>query len=95
LLAHQIETSGKPIWQAVRRIPIPHKQEVKKLLSEMRQKDIIVPSHVTSLTFRNLHRTIRGHLYLAPIQWEMPRGSRKGAYPIPRIDDALDTLAGS
>ena len=37
-------TSGTPIWQGVRRLPLPKRDEVKKLLSKMQQKEIITPS---------------------------------------------------
>ena len=43
MLTHQMEITRKPVRQAVRKIPIPQRQEVKKLLSEMRQKEIIAP----------------------------------------------------
>jgi len=43
-VTHQIETSGNPVRQAVRRVPLPKREEVKKLLTEMQEKDIITPS---------------------------------------------------
>jgi len=44
VLSHQIETTGKPIQQAIRRIPLPQRDKVKKLLTEMKQKEIITSS---------------------------------------------------
>jgi len=44
ILKHRIETSGNPIQQGVRRLPLPKRDEVKKLLNEMQEKEIITPS---------------------------------------------------
>jgi len=95
VLTHQIETTGKPIRQAVRRIPIPQRQEVKKLLSEMRQKEIIVPSKSPWASPIVLVPKKDGSLRFCVDYRKVNEITHKDAYPIPRMDDALDTLAGS
>ena len=44
VLKRRIETGDTPIRQGVRQLPLPKRDEVKKLLSEMQQKEIITPS---------------------------------------------------
>ena len=39
VLNHRIETNGSPIHQAVRRVPLPQRDEIKKLLTDMQKKD--------------------------------------------------------
>ena len=44
VLNHRIETNGNPVRQAVRRVPLPQRDEIKILLTEMQEKYIIAPS---------------------------------------------------
>jgi len=44
ILKHRIETTSNPIWQGVRRLPLPKRDEVNKLLNKMQEKEIITPS---------------------------------------------------
>ena len=44
ILSHRIETTGVPIQQEVRRVPLPQREEIRKLIKEMQEKDIIAPS---------------------------------------------------
>jgi len=50
VLSHRIETNGNPIRQAVRRVPLPQRDEIKKLLTDMQEKRSL------------LHRKAPGHL---------------------------------
>ena len=38
VLNHWIETNGNPIRQAVRRVPLPQRNEIRRLLTEMQEK---------------------------------------------------------
>ena len=38
VLNHRIETNGNPIRQAVRRVPLPQRDEIRRLLTEMQEK---------------------------------------------------------
>jgi len=44
LLTHRIETRRNPVRQAVRRAPLPKREEVKNLLAEMQEKGITTSS---------------------------------------------------
>jgi len=44
ILTHRIETTGTPVWQGIRHVPQLQKEAVKKLLEELKEKAIILPS---------------------------------------------------
>jgi len=95
VLSHRIETTGKPIRQAVRRVPLPQREEVKRLLTEMQQKEVITPSKSPWASPIILVPKKDGSLRFCVDYRKVNEVTHKDAYPIPRIDDALDTLAGS
>ena len=95
ILKHKIETSGNPIRQAVRRLPLPKRDEVRKLLCEMQQKKIIAPSKSPWASPIILVPKKDGSVRFCVDYRKVNNVTHKDAYPIPRIDDTLDTLAGS
>ena len=96
-IKHSIHTGdAQPIRQPVRRVPLCQRQEMQNLLTEMQAKDVIQLSQSPwaspvvlvqkkdgsmrfCIDYRKLNTTV----------------TRKDAYPIPRIEDTLDILAGS
>ena len=56
LLNHRIETNGNPIRQAVRRVPLPQRDEIRRLLTEMQEKNIIAPSKALGHTLLFLYQ---------------------------------------
>ena len=95
VLSHRIETNGNPIRQAVRRVPLPQRDEIKKLLTEMQEKKIIAPSKSPWASPIVLVPKKDGSLRFCVDYRKVNEITHKDAYPIPRIDDTLDTLAGS
>ena len=95
-IKHTINTGdAMPVRQPVRRIPPFRREEARRLLSDMLEKDVIQPSSSPwaspivlvgkkdwSLRYCVDYRKVNGV-------------TRKDAYPLPRVDDTLDTLSGS
>ena len=95
-LKHEIPTGdAPPIRQAVRRMPPQRRQEVQELLSRMLKDDIIQPSSSPWAAPVVLVRKKNGSFRFCVDYRRLNEVTRKDAYPIPRIDDTLDTLAGS
>ena len=95
-LKHNIDTgTAHPIRQSVRRLPPAKKQEVTKLLDDMMQKDIIQPSSSPWTSPIVLVQKKDGSTRFCMDYRKLNAVTRKDAYPLPRIDDTLDTLHGS
>ena len=78
----------QPIHQAPRRIPVGQREEAHKAIGDMLERGIISPPSnspwslpIVLICFCRLQ--------------EVECGNRKEAYPLPRVDEMLDTLAGS
>ena len=95
LLNHRIETNGNPIRQAVRRVPLSQRDEIRRLLTEMQEKNIIAPSKSPWASPIVLVPKKDGSLHFCVDYRKVNEITHKDAYPIPRIDDTLDTLAGA
>ena len=93
---HKIDTGdAHPIRQAARRI-LPHKkEEVSKLLQDMLQKDIVERSSSPWASTIVLVKKKDGSTRFCVDYRKLNSVTRKDAYPLPRIDDTLDTLHGS
>ena len=93
---HSIATGdARPIRQPARRIPLCQRQEVQDLLDDMKAKDVIQPSRSPWASPVVLVQKRDGSLRFCIDYRKLNAVTRKDAYPIPRIDDTLDTLAGS
>ena len=96
LVKHDIKTTTEqPIKQRAHRLPIHQREEAKRQVEEMLRDDIIEPSHspwpnpvVLVKKKDNSTRFCIDYRKLNAI-------SIKDAYPLPRIDDSLDSLAGA
>ena len=92
---HQIHTGdARPIHQAPRRIPAGQREEVRTLLQNMQKRDIIRPSNSPWASPIVLVRKQNGTLRFCVDYRKLNGVTRKDAYPLPRVDDALDTLSG-
>ena len=93
---HQIHTEGaQPVRQQVRRISPTQRGEVKDLLQGMMSQDVIQPSSSPWASPVVLVKKKNGSIRFCIDYRKFNAVTRKDAYPLPRVDDTLDTLAGS
>ena len=93
---HRIDTGGAtPIRQHARRTPIYQKAEVQRQLDEMLEQGVVQPSHSPWASPVVLVKKKDGSLRFCIDYRRLNQVTKKDAYPLPRIDDSLDALAGS
>ena len=93
-IKHQIDTGlTPPIRQQARRVPPAHRQEAKQLLQDMLNNNIITSSSSPWASPVVLVRKKDGSLRFCVDYRKVNAITRKDAYPLPRVDDTLDTLA--
>ena len=93
---HEIVTGdARPIKQVPRRIPIHLRDEVEVQLSDMLENNIISPSSSPWGSPVVLAKKKDGSVRFCVDYRKINEVSRKDAYPIPRIDETLDALAGA
>ena len=96
LLQHSIDTGpATPIRQPPRRIPQHKQQEAQRLLQSMLDRNIISKSHSPWSSPIILVQKKDGSLRFCVEYRKVNEVTRKDAYPLPRIDETLDTLSGS
>ena len=96
VMQHHIDTgNASPIRQQARRIPLPRRETVRKLLDEMLKKDIISPSKSPWASPIVLVTKKDGSIRFCIDYRKVNSVTHKDAYPLPRVDDTLDTLVGS
>ena len=95
-LSHTISTGNHgPIRQHARRMPPYQRSEVKELLENMLSRDVIQPSNSPWASPIVVVRKKDGSARFCVDYRKLNSITHKDAYPLPRIDDTLDTLAGS
>ena len=95
-LHHSINTGNSPpVRQPVRRIPPSRREEVKGLLNQMLEREIIEPSSSPWASPVVLVQKKDGSTRFCIDYRKLNQVTRKDAYPLPRIDMTLDTLHGS
>ena len=95
-IKHKINTGDSPpIRQPVRRIPPIRRNETRSLLQDMLKKGVIKPSTSPWASPIVLVRKKDGSTRFCVDYRKVNHVTRKDAYPLPRVDDILDTLAGS
>jgi hypothetical protein len=93
---HTIETGGSaPIRQRPRRIPAAYRQEAGRLVSEMLGKGTIRQSQSPWASPIVLIKKKNGSLRFCVDYRKLNSVTRKDAYPLPRVDETLDTLANA
>lgn len=96
IVQHGIDTGdSRPIRQQVRRIPPIQREEAKKLLKEMLTEKVIRPSSSPWASPIVLVKKKDGSIRFCVDYRKVNGVTRKDAYPLPRVDDTLDTLAGA
>ncbi|GFY16361.1 retrovirus-related Pol polyprotein from transposon 412 [Trichonephila clavipes] len=92
---HRIDTADHPpIKQHPRRLPFAKQEEVGTLLREMQENDIIEPSSSPWASPIVLVRKKDGSTRFCVDYRKLNEVTKKDSYPLPRIDDTLDTLSG-
>lgn len=95
-LRHCIDTgSAVPIRQPVRRLPPQRRDSVQQLIGEMLEKGVVERSTSPWASPIVLVRKRDGTMWFCVDYRKVNSITRKDAYPLPRIDATLDTLAGS
>ncbi|GFX51321.1 retrovirus-related Pol polyprotein from transposon 412 [Trichonephila clavipes] len=92
---HRIDTADHPpIKQHPGRLPFAKQEEVGTLLREMQENDIIEPSSSPWASPIVLVRKKDGSTRFCVDYRKLNDVTKKDNYPLPRIDDTLDTLSG-
>lgn len=93
---HRIETgSALPIKQQPRRLPIHQREVAEKEISDMLSQGVIKPGCGPWASPIVLVRKKDGRVRFCVDYRRLNAVTQKDAYPIPRIDDTIDSLAGS
>ena len=96
LVYHKIDVEGhRPIKQRTRRLPVHKHAEVKKLLGEMLDQGIITPSDSPWASPIVLVTKKDGTTRFCIDYRLLNDITRKDAYPLPRQEDIMDSLAGA
>ena len=95
-IRHSINTGDhQPIRQPVWRMPPYRREEARKLLTEMQAKDVIQRSSSPWASPIVLVGKKDGSVRFCVDYRKVNGITRKDAYPLPHVDDTLDTLSGS
>ena len=95
-LKHHIFTSdAHPVHLSPRRIPQARREELRGLLRDMLESDVIQQSDSPWSSPIVLAKKHDGTTRFCVDYRKVNEVTRKDAYPLPRVDDTLDTLVGS
>lgn len=95
-IKHQINTgAAAPIKQPMRRVPVHWQDEVDKHIDDMRERNIIQESTSPWSSGIVLAKKKGGTMRFCVDYRRLNAVTVKDAYPLPRIDEALDYLSGS
>ena len=96
LVQHRIDTGATPpIRQPPRRVPLAKQQEAANLVNEMSAAGVIEPSQSPWASPVVLVKKKDGTTRFCVDYRRLNDVTKKDSYPLPRIDDTLDTLAGA
>ena len=96
VLQHRIDTgNAQPVHLPPRRIPHAHSEELKEMLQDMLDKNAIEHSDSLWSSPIVLVKKKDGTTRFCVDYRKVNEVTRKDGYPLPRVDDTLDTLASS
>ena len=95
LVEHNINVGdAQPLRQAPRRPPLAKREEAKKAIGEMKQQGLVEPSNSPWSSPVVLVKKKDGSLRFCVDYRQLNHVTCKDSYPLQRVDDALETLAG-
>lgn len=96
VVKHKIDTgSARPIKQPPRRLPFQKREEARQIVTEMEKAGVIRKSTSAWASPVVLVRKKNGNWRFCVDYRRLNDITVKDAYPLPRIDDILDTLSGA
>ena len=96
VLKHRIPTGeAQPIRQPLRRVPYHMQKEMDEQIDNMLKKDVITPSKSPWASGIVLVKKKDGSKRFCVDYRRLNEVTIEDAYPLPRIDESLDQLAGS
>jgi len=96
VVQHHVDTGDhNPIKQAVRRVPFVYRDKIAKMVTEMKEAGIIKPSSSPWASPVVLVPKKDGTTRFCIDYRRLNSITKKDVYPLPRIDDILDTLGGA
>ena len=96
LVQHHISTgNATPIQQPPRRLPLAKKEEAEKAIQEMQKQNVIEPSSSPWSSPIVLVSKKDGSTRFCVDYRKVNEVTHKDSYPLPRIDDTIEALAGS
>ena len=96
MIQHRIHTHDTaPIRQQPRRVPPARREQAQSLVHNMLKKDTIQPSNSPWASPIVLVQKKNGTLRFCVDYRKLNAVTRKDAFPLPRVDDTLDTLGDS
>lgn len=94
LVTHSINTADNPpLRQPPRRIPFALRQQVERMVDQMMEDGIVVPSNSPWASPIVLVAKKDGSTRFCVDYRRLNSITKKDVYPLPRIDDTLDSLA--
>lgn len=95
VVQHEIDTGEvMPIRQRPRRVPVAREKEVEDMIEEMKKGGVIEPSTSPWCSPVVLVKKKDGTMRFCVDYRRLNDATKKDSYPLPRIDDTLDTLNG-
>ena len=95
MVKHPIKTTGTPIRQPMRRLPVSLKDTVDSQIQEMLKNSVIQPSCSPWASPVVMVKKKDGTWRFCVDYRKINAATHQDAYPLPRIDATLDSLAGS
>ena len=96
LVTHHIQTGDSlPIWQPPRRVPFALREHVYKLVDEMLAQGVVTPSSSPWASPIVLVAKRDGSTRFSVDYHRLNAVTKQDVFPLPRIDDSLDLLAGT
>ena len=95
VVQHKIDTGdAKPIRQVPRRLPLAKREDAEKIIKDMAADGVIEPSKSPWMSPVVLVKKKDGSTRFCVDCRLLNNVTKKDSYPLPRIDDTLDTLEG-